>query len=185
MQIQMNPEEITDLENNCNNEDVLKLKKNIGTTIKIHRNDLNHPAFHCMIDKNHKYFYVIQGEVEYNDNINQSLEPNQFDNSTYRFNENREMFYDEIINIIPKDSYSKDMINYMKIRDNVTDNIEHLNIYKEVIKEMISKKSEKESMEVYYKKVAEKLSDTSSNVKTVFNRIRIEILQKLITIRGE
>ena len=95
------------------------------------------------------------------------------------------MFYDEIINIIPKDSYSKDMINYMKIRDNVTDNIEHLNIYKEVIKEMISKKSEKESMEVYYKKVAEKLSDTSSNVKTVFNRIRKEILQKLITIRGE
>ena len=73
----------------------------------------------------------------------------------------------------------------MKIRDNATDNIEHLNIYKEVIKEMISKKSEKESMEFYYKKVAEKLSDTSSNVKTVFNRIRKEILQKLITIRGE
>ena len=73
----------------------------------------------------------------------------------------------------------------MKIRDDITDNIEHLNIYKAVIKEMISKKNEKESMEVYYKKVAEKLSDTSSNVKTVFNRIRIEILQKLITIRGE
>ena len=44
MQIPMNPEEITDLENNCNNEDVLKLKKNIGKTIKIHRNDLNHPV---------------------------------------------------------------------------------------------------------------------------------------------
>ena len=28
-----------------------------------------------MIDKNHKYFYVIQGEVEYNDNISQSLNP--------------------------------------------------------------------------------------------------------------
>ena len=57
---------------------VTSAKKNIGKTIKIHRNDLNYPAFHCMIDKNHKYFYVIQGEVEYNDNISQSLEPNQF-----------------------------------------------------------------------------------------------------------
>ena len=138
-----------------------------------------------MIDKNNKYFYVIQGEVEYNDNISQSFETNQFEHSIYQFNLNKELFYDEINNLkfIPKDRYSKDMINYMKIRDDITDNIEHLNIYKAVIKEMISKKNEKESMEVYYKKVAEKLSDTSSNVKTVFNRIKIKILQELTTSR--
>ena len=57
LKVPMNPEEITDLENNCNNEDVLKLKKSIGKTIKIHRNNLNYPAFHCEIDKNHKYYY--------------------------------------------------------------------------------------------------------------------------------
>ena len=179
--IPMKPEEIKYLENNYNQEDVLRLKNNIGKIIKVHGNSLNNSNCHCMIDRNNNYFYVIQAEVSYNDNIRQSFRTNEFDNSEYSFNQNQETFYNEVNNldIIPKDKYSKEILDYIQIRNNITENIEHLNIYNAVIKEMIGTVHQKESMEVYYNNVANKFLETASNIKTIYNRIKIAILTKL------
>ena len=38
---------------------------------------------------------------------------------------------------------------------------------------------QKESMEVYYTNVANKFLETASNIKTIYNRIKIAILTKL------
>ena len=179
--IPMKPEEIKYLENNYNKEDVLKLKNNIGKIIKVHGNDLNNSDCHCMIDRNNNYFYVIQAEISYIDDIRQSFEASEFDNNEYSYNQNKEIFYDEVnnLNVIPKDKYSKEILDYIQIRNNITENIEHLNIYNAVIKEMLTKVHKKESMEVYYINVANKFLETASNIKTIYNRIKIEILVKL------